>query len=184
MKNSKAKCEVFDLALQEFFSYLRILETLIELFFTFNCIGTMRVPEGDLHCQCKLSIFSLSSFGPCIVFWILKKGTCIGKCIFSIFPAVAHQLKCKHTCIEKCRPDFLSTQDFNEEMIRKIIKYRKMSICFLMTRPICIAKSLCSFWENFYDTYIYSFTFLKSRLNPCLYQNCTQNIGWNCSRKK
>ena len=79
----------------------------------------MRVPEGDLHCQCKLSIFSLSSFGPCIVFWILKKGTCIGKCIFSIFPAVAHQLKCKHTCIEKCRPDFLSTQDFNEEMIKK-----------------------------------------------------------------
>ena len=67
-------------------------------------IGTMRVPEGDLHCQCKLSIFSLSSFGPCIVFWILQKGTCIGKCIFSIFPAGAHQLKCKHTCIEKCRP--------------------------------------------------------------------------------
>ena len=68
------------------------------------CIGTMRVPEGDLHCQCKLSIFSLSSFGPCIVFWILQKGTCIGKCIFSIFPAVTHQLKCKQTCIEKCRP--------------------------------------------------------------------------------
>ena len=67
-------------------------------------IGTMRVPEGDLHCQCKLSIFSLSSFGPCIVFWILQKGTCIGKCIFSIFPAVTHQLKCKQTCIEKCRP--------------------------------------------------------------------------------
>ena len=64
----------------------------------------MRVPEGDLHCQCKLSIFSLSSFGPCIVFWILQKGTCIGKCIFSIFPAVTHQLKCKQTCIEKCRP--------------------------------------------------------------------------------
>ena len=70
----------------------------------FICIGTMRVPEGDLHCQCKLSIFSLSSFGPCIVFWILQKGTCIGKCIFSIFPAVTHQLKCKQTCIEKCRP--------------------------------------------------------------------------------
>ena len=69
-----------------------------------TCIGTMRVPEGDLHCQCKLSIFSLSSFGPCIVFWILQKGTCIGKCIFSIFPAVTHQLKCKQTCIEKCRP--------------------------------------------------------------------------------
>ena len=34
---------------------------------------------GDLHCQC----------------------------IFSIFPAGAHQLKCKHTCIEKCRPVFL-----------------------------------------------------------------------------
>ena len=64
----------------------------------------MRVPEGDLHCQCKLSIFSLSSFGPCIVFWILQKGTCIGKCIFSIFPAVTHQLQCKQTCIEKCRP--------------------------------------------------------------------------------
>ena len=29
------------------------------------------------------------------------------QCIFSIFPAGAHQLKCKHTCIEKCRPDFL-----------------------------------------------------------------------------
>ena len=64
----------------------------------------MRVPEGDLHCQCKLSIFSLSSFGTCIVFWILQKGTCIGKCIFSIFPAVTHQLQCKQTCIEKCRP--------------------------------------------------------------------------------
>ena len=71
-------------------------------------IGTMRVPEGDLHCQCKLSIFSLCSFGPCIVFWILKKGTCIGKCIFSIFPAVAHQLKCKHTCIEKCGKKYTS----------------------------------------------------------------------------
>ena len=67
-------------------------------------IGTMRVPEGDLHCQCKLSIFSLSSFGPCIVFWILQKGTCIAKCIFLIFSAVTHQLKCKQTCIEKCRP--------------------------------------------------------------------------------
>ena len=66
--------------------------------------GTMWVPEGDLHCQCKLSIFSLSSFGPCIVFWILQKGNCIGKCIFSIFPAVTHQLKYKQTCIEKCRP--------------------------------------------------------------------------------
>ena len=64
----------------------------------------MRVPEGDLHCQCKLSIFSLSSFEPCIFFWILQKGTCISKCIFSIFPAVTHQLKCKQTCIEKCRP--------------------------------------------------------------------------------
>ena len=72
--------------------------------FRIEGIGTMRVPEGDLHCQCKLSIFSLSSFGPCIVFWILQKGTCIGKCIFSIFPAVTHQLKCKQTCIEKCRP--------------------------------------------------------------------------------
>ena len=61
-------------------------------------------PRTNLHCQCKLSIFSLSSFGPCIVFWILQKGTCIGKCIFSIFPAVTHQLKCKQTCIEKCRP--------------------------------------------------------------------------------
>ena len=69
-----------------------------------QCTGTMRVPEGDLHCQCKLSIFSLSFLGPCIVFWILQKGTCIGKCIFSIFPAVTHQLKCKQTCIEKCRP--------------------------------------------------------------------------------
>ena len=75
-----------------------------KLSFQICYIGTMRVPEGDLHCQCKLSIFSLSSFGPCIVFWILQKGTCIGKCIFSIFPAVTHQLKCKQTCIEKCRP--------------------------------------------------------------------------------
>ena len=49
----------------------------------------------------------------------MTRPICIGKCIFSIFPAVAHQLKCKHTCIEKCRPDFLSTQDFNEEMIKK-----------------------------------------------------------------
>ena len=67
----------------------------------------------------------------CIVFWILQKGTCIGKCIFSIFPAVTHQLKCKQTCIEKCRPDFLSTQDFNEEMIKKssnIERYQSVSL--------------------------------------------------------
>ena len=37
----------------------------------------MQVPEGDLHCQCKLSIFSLSSLEPCIAFCILQKGTCI-----------------------------------------------------------------------------------------------------------
>ena len=85
--------------LSQFWLFDKIISILL-----LNTIGTMRVPEGDLHCQCKLSIFSLSSFGPCIVFWILQKGTCIGKCIFSIFPAVTHQLKCKQTCIEKCRP--------------------------------------------------------------------------------
>ena len=38
------------------------------------------VPFGDLHCQC----------------------------IFSIFPAGAHQLKCKHTCIDLWSPVFLT----------------------------------------------------------------------------
>ena len=103
-----------NLSAQRFLSsFMRFLNFLqFSLLFLIDCsykpilssIGTMRVPEGDLHCQCKLSIFSLSSFGPCIVFWILQKGTCIGKCIFSIFPAVTHQLQCKQTCIEKCRP--------------------------------------------------------------------------------
>ena len=64
--------------------------------------------------------------------FLISRPICIGKCIFSIFPAVAHQLKCKHTCIEKCRPVFLSTQDFNEEMIKNssnIKKCQSVSLC-------------------------------------------------------
>ena len=75
------------------------------------------VPFGDLHCQC----------------------------IFSIFPAGAHQLKCKHTCIEKCRPDFLSTQDFNEEMIKKSSNIEKCQSVSLWHDQFALVDTF-SFW--------------------------------------
>ena len=130
-------------------------------------IGTMRVPEGDLHCQCKLSIFSLSSFGPCIVFWILQKGTCIGKCIFSIFPAVTHQLKCKQTCIEKCRPrhkismkKWLKILQISKNV--NLFPYITTNLhCYNAVSPkgTCIVNAYCQFSQqactNFMQTYLY-----------------------------
>ena len=127
----------------------------------------MRVPEGDLHCQCKLSIFSLSSFGPCIVFWILQKGTCIGKCIFSIFPAVTHQLKCKQTCIEKCRP----RHKISMKKWLKILQISKNVNLFPYITTnlhwiIHVRKVLCRFCKLFLFTWfckVYIATFLSTR---------------------
>ena len=110
--------------------------------FTFSSVLLQcSVPEGDLHCQCILSIFPASVhqfYANILVFvninpffyindqFALSNGKkipqhdiCFGhlcslhcQCILSIFPAGAHQLKCKHTCIEKCRPVFFINNKF------------------------------------------------------------------------
>ena len=49
-----------------------ILLNLIGKLLSSAYIGTMQVPEGDLHCQYKLSIFWLSLLEPCIAFCILQ----------------------------------------------------------------------------------------------------------------
>ena len=75
-------------------------------------------------------IFNVSNFLDnlvrSVVYW---KGTLHCQCIFSIFPAGTHQLKCKHTCIEKCRLVFLLTINLH----CTIVQFRGKDMCISLT---------------------------------------------------